>query len=139
MKSLLKSDSRVFPNETREKKERGSLVERMFRHGRTDIQRRLAFAMCSDRFIPVYLTVKIHETTENRDEIPTLKQQISDKEFKVLSSVGAMKEKKQPTNEIEEITHVYDSGESYVQPFNNTKPRQDDLSDNETPKGLLPP
>ena len=119
MKLLLKLDRRrFFPNEARETKERESLVERMFRRRRTDIHAGLAFAMCFVCLIPIYLSAKTHATAESQNEIPTTKQQITDKKFKILSQVCAIKnETEQSANGIEEIinTPVYDSNESYVE------------------------
>jgi hypothetical protein len=85
----------------------------------------------------VCLSIKLYETTE----LSTPKQQISNTKIKVLSHVGAIKKEIiQPINEIESL--IYDSendSRTEVKPFNNIKPRQGDPSDNETPKGLLPP
>jgi hypothetical protein len=85
----------------------------------------------------ICLSIKLYET----NEIPTPKQQISNTKIKVFSHVGAIrKEMIRQTNEIESL--IYDSendSRTEVKPFNNIKPRHGDPSDNETPKGLLPP
>jgi hypothetical protein len=67
--------------------------------------------------------------------------QISNTKIKVFSQVCTVKnEMIWQANEIEPLINgsVYDSG-AYVQPFNITKPGQKTFSENETPKGLLPP
>jgi hypothetical protein len=67
--------------------------------------------------------------------------QISNTKIKVFSQVCTMRnEMIWQTDEIESLINdsVYDSG-AYVQPFNITKPGQKTFSENETPKGLLPP
>jgi hypothetical protein len=80
-------------------------------------------------------------TQYNLIELSTPKQQISNTKIKVFSHAGAIKKEIiQPINEIESL--IYDSendSRTEVKPFNNIKPRQGDPSDNETPKGLLPP
>jgi hypothetical protein len=113
-----------------------------------EIYPKLAFAMCSGCFIPIYLSVKpceilirCSQTADDLNNTPTLKQQILNTEIKVFSQVCTMKnEMIWQANEIESLINgsVYDSG-AYVQPFNTTIPGQGTPPENETPKGLLPP
>ena len=130
---------RFFPHETREKKEWESLVERMSWHRHTYIQLGLAFAMCFACFIPIYLSAKTHETAECQNEIPTPKQQITNKIIKVFSHIGAIiNETKQPTNEIKKINiSVYDSGTN-IKLLKTTQAGREKFSDT-NPEAFAPP
>ena len=94
--------------------------------------------MCFVCFIPIYLSAKTHEIAECQNEIPTPKQQITDKKFKVLSCVGAIiNETKQPTSEIKELNYpVYDS-RTNVNPL-KTQTGREKFSDT-NPEALAPP
>jgi hypothetical protein len=99
-------------------------------------------ALCCLYCLTLLLISLLHFATQyNVNELPTLKQQISNTEIKIFSQVCTMRrEIIRQTNEIESL--IYDSendNRTDVKPFNNDKPRQGDPSDNETPKGLLPP
>jgi hypothetical protein len=138
MKVVLKLDKRFFPNKSTEKKEQESPVERMLRSSRTGTSATCAVYLSAK---PVEILIRRSQTADSPDEILTSKQEISNRKITVLSHAGAiiMNEMTKPANGIKEIINsVYDSG-AYVQPFNITKPGQKTFSENETPKGLLPP
>ena len=109
----------------------------MFRHSRTDIHVGLAFAVCFACFIPIYLSAKTHATAESQNVIPTPKQQIIDKKFKILSQVGAIiNEITKPTNRIEEIkAPVYDGGTNVK--LNTTQTGREKFSDT-SPEAFAP-
>jgi hypothetical protein len=99
-------------------------------------------ALCGLYGLALLLIYLLHFVTQhNTTELSSLKQQLSNTKIKVYSQVCTMrKEMIRQTNEIESLIYDSDSdSRTNLKPFNNDKPRQDDLSENETPKGLLPP
>jgi hypothetical protein len=129
-----------FPNRLTGKEEQESRVKRIFPQRRTEIHPKPAFAMCFYCFVPLCQSVKPHETADSQNKISASKQQITDKDIKVLSHACTVKNNMtQLANGIEESVPAYDSGACYVQPFNTAKPGQETLSENTTPLGLLPP
>jgi hypothetical protein len=59
-----------FPNRFTEKKEQEASDKRIFLHSRTEIHPKLVSAMCFACFMPVYLSVKPHETTGSLNNTP---------------------------------------------------------------------
>jgi O-antigen ligase len=102
---------------------------------------KLASAMCPVRFMPPYQLVELYRETGRTEEAVTLARQILNKEIKIPSStVNAIRNKMKML--IGEQETLYDSATesgTEVEQFNTTKPRHDDLSESNTPKGLVPP
>jgi O-antigen ligase len=110
-------------------------------YGEAERHLKLAAAMCPVRFMPLYQLVELYRETERTEEAVTLARQILNKEIKIPSStVNAIRNKMNML--IGEQETLYDSATesgTEVEQFNSTKPGQDDLSESDTPKGLVPP
>jgi hypothetical protein len=90
-----------------------------------------ASATYSGYSIHLFRTAELNKTAES--VIHTL-------QITVLSQAGSIKNSTtQPTDGIKENAPAYNSGAYCMQPFNIAKPGQETLSENTTPRGLLPP
>jgi hypothetical protein len=88
----------------------------------------------------LYRSVLLYKKINSNEEALKLAQQTVD-DNKVLSHTGdAIKNEiiAKPNNGIKENVRAGDGGTDDVKPF-KTQPGQDNLSENETPRGLLPP
>jgi tetratricopeptide (TPR) repeat protein len=102
---------------------------------------KLAAFMCPGRFMPLYELTELYTATGRTDETRTLAQQIVDKKVKIPSAtVHAIKQKMQKLIDREEEIHVPASeSRTDVEPVNRIQPGRGSLSENRTPKDLLPP
>jgi tetratricopeptide (TPR) repeat protein len=96
----------------------------------------LSSGMCPNRFMPVYQLVLLYNESGRNEKALALARLIIDKEVKIPSAtVTAIK------NEMQKLIAGQESRRTNVEPLTTTtqQPGQEDPSENEPPKGLLPP
>jgi tetratricopeptide (TPR) repeat protein len=95
----------------------------------------LSSGMRPNRFMPLYQLVLLYNESGRNEKAHASARLIINKEVKIFSvTVTAIR------NEMQKLINEQESHRTNVKPLTTTmQPGQDDLSENETPKGLLPP